>query len=732
MAKFTSTESLGASTSVSSTPTNKVTHTITSPTGKSYIIFFIADTNVSNTATRCKVDLIVDGATIATFSPKFFNNAEDHNVFFFEKVTGKTANFDCKIDFSSTDNTNTATISNARIVAWEYSAWSGLDLQYASDNTNRALPASFDTNGATISFTPSSTGNYFVLGCGGIAPNSTTISSIMRLEVDSSLFPFATDTNAYWSREAPATVTDAFHNFNVGTRQNLSGTGTRTLRISARNESGTTGTWQYTRVLCFREDAFTTSNYQEVNTAAEQTTTSTTYQAVGSATTATPSAAKDYLIIVCNQLGQNFDTAEAERTQGRVLVAGAEVQMAEFRPKEISSPGDYISLGHASVRNDSAAFTVATQFRMQNVFDNTATTKNSFILILRDDIATGQNYTQNLSEAVVLVDSRAMQTGKPLSEVLAIVDSFSRAWTALRTFDEAVVIADAIQKQAQKIFSEALALIDNLATLFGKVFSETIVLADSIAKATTKLQAETIVIADSIAKSATRVFNEALVIADSIAKTTSRAFSEILTLADAIAKSTARTFAEALTLIETFSNQAQKTFSEALAIIDSVSLQRFFSKFLEETIVLADAISRQTSRAFIEAITIIDSAAKTTARALNEVILIMDTTAKTIYKNLQTEAIAIADALRFGFFKIFSEILTLTDAVQAAIGVAAISVGNFIIKGIYQTSYAIKNYFQTFTIYEKPRTTTLKEPKKDATLNESIRSATIRPNKPEP
>lgn len=394
MAQFTTTESLGATNTTSSTPSDKLTHSVTSPTGRKYIIFFACDITVNNVATRAKVDLYVDGSLIATFSPRQFNANEVLNVFFFEQVTGKTANFDCKIQISSTNNSNQATISNARIVAWDYTDLEDdLDLHYGADNTNRSLPASFDDNGARVSFTPPSTGNYFVLGAVGVAPGSTTVSALVRMLIDGTSNPFASDTNEYGAREAPAAVTDAFYNFNFGTRQSLASGASRTIEIEARNESGTTGTWQYSRVLAFREDAFVSSNYAEADTASTYSQgQSTSYNTRATVTTTDPGVdAKDYLILAGGWADDIGDTAENERGELTITVAGTQVQELEERTKEpATAPSDFLSLGHASLRNDAAAFTVLTRIRAQgSPTDNDVQAKNSWIIILRDDVIPG-------------------------------------------------------------------------------------------------------------------------------------------------------------------------------------------------------------------------------------------------------------------------------------------------------------------------------------------------------
>ena len=387
MAQFTTTVSTGSSTTTSSTPTTKVTHTVTSPTSRTYIIFFSAEIISANTATRCKVDLLVDGATVVTFSPRVMNNAEDDTIFFFERVTGKVSNFDCVIQFASTDNTNTVTILNARIVAWDYTDVTGLDLQYNAADPNTTLPTSFDTTGATSTFTPGSQGNYFVLGCGAISPGSISEESIARLGVDSAFFPFLTDTVSYWAREAPAVVAAAYYSFAVGTRQNLTAA-SHTVRVSMRQETtGSLGSWRYTRVLAFREDAFTSSNYTSADTGAEDANTTTTYETRATVTTTDPGVgAKDYLILAGQYIGQSGDTAEAERSQTHIRIDTVEQIMMEYRPKDLT---DHMDGTVAVMKNTADAFTVDTQHRLQNDLDNTSQAKDSWIIILRDDVVAG-------------------------------------------------------------------------------------------------------------------------------------------------------------------------------------------------------------------------------------------------------------------------------------------------------------------------------------------------------
>ena len=420
---FAQTASLSGSTTSSSTPQNKVTHTVTSPSGQSFIVFFSASVTVSNTATRAKVDLVVDGSQVATFSPVPSNAQEDHNVFFFQQVTGKSSNFDCKIDYSSTNGANNVTITDAAVTVWRYDTIAGLDLQYAEANSSSTgLTASY-VDGASVTFTPTSTGNYFALGALGIAPGSTTVSALARLDVNGTLYPIASDTTAYWAREAQSAVSEAYYSFNAGTRQSLTGGANRTIKVQASNESGTTGSWRYSRVLAFREDAFTTSNYGSADTASENSTTSLTYVSRASVTTDTPGASSDYLVIAGMHHGLLVVPSEAERSQARIVVDGTEVQMSEMRYKEPSTPSDRLALGTAYMHTDSAAFTVTTEHRLQNDTDDSSNAKSSYIIILKAmDISTDPTVIE--SENVTVTDTPIVRLdiGINVSENITVTD----------------------------------------------------------------------------------------------------------------------------------------------------------------------------------------------------------------------------------------------------------------------------------------------------------------------
>lgn len=387
-ARFGTTESTGSSTSTSSTPGDKVLHTVVAPiASEEFIVFFCCDINVSNVATRCKVDLKVDGATIATFSPRNRDTTQWNNIFFFEQVLSKSANFDCEIEFSSTDNTNTVTIKNARIVVWNYTEYkSRLDLQYASDNTGRGLTAAYAA-AATKTFTPVAAGNYLTFGAGGYSPGSATVNSIMRINSNGVFVPFASGTDEHASKLMESAVTDAFYNFNAARMLTLA-EASAVHSIEAKNSSGTLGTWQHTRLLMFRADAFlsTVLTQQDTDTASVDTNATTTYETRGNISTPTPPVSMQHLILVNCELGCVVSTPEIEFPEARIRVATVEVQNTVFDTQDTTAPTQFLGLGHCSIRTDSVAFAVDTQHRIRGpLVDDESGLKNSSIVIIRED-----------------------------------------------------------------------------------------------------------------------------------------------------------------------------------------------------------------------------------------------------------------------------------------------------------------------------------------------------------
>ncbi len=612
------TESLAESTTTSSTPQNKVTHTVSSPqSSDEFIVFFSCDLRSANVTTRCNVDLKIDGSIVATFSPRVAAGGasfEWNNVFFFEKVTGKSANFDCAIDYSSTDGTNTVGIKNARIVVWKYSAWSGLDLQYGSDNTNRALPSSFDTNGASVSFTPPSAGNYFILACAAIAPGSTSVSSIARLEVDTSYFPVLTNSTGYWAREAPSVVSNAFLNFNVGTRQNLTASA-HTLRVSARNESGTTGTWQYTRVLAFREDAFTDKYYTEADTSTPDTNSSSSYETRATVTTSSPGSTKTYLVIAGAHHGVQGDALEAERSEMTIVVDGTEVQESEVRWKEVSAPADYLAIGHASLKATASPFTVLTRHRMAAFVDDASYTKNSFIIILRDDITSSStpisisdagsgsdviadisvgipisesgsgNETLDILAQMVLADSGAASEALSILGQIALSETGSGTDTVLVDFGATLktvsdsgassevlnILASVVQSDSGSA-GEALSILVDIALSDSANSSEVLSILVAIALSESGLSSEAISIITSLALSDTGVASEVLSILASLALSDTGVGSEVLSILSSLVMSDSGSATEALSVLASLALSESGVASDAVSVLGTVSV----------------------------------------------------------------------------------------------------------------------------------------------------------------
>jgi len=379
--EFTTTESVSESstTNTSGSPATKVTHTVSSPTGKKYIVFFSATAkNNTNETGYTYIELYVDGSLIETFyySPKY-DNLEKYNVFFFQQVTGKTSNFDCVIKYYASSGT-TAYISQAKIVAWDYTDnETALDLQYNGVNVNSTLPTSYSDAGARVNFTPSSTGNYFVLGAMSIASNSTSYSAISRLSVVGTYYPLLTTTTGYYCREGINANQQCCASF--GTRQSLTGGATRLIEVEAIRESSAGGYWGETRVLCFREDGFSLSGYADADTATIDQNITITPE-TRATTTTTVSTAGNFLV-----LAGGFSTVSAAYALGvaDIIVNSTTIQTMCMYSKETSSPLDYISMSTASVFSATTDFSVYYKHYLDYAdMESLSNSKSSWIMVL--------------------------------------------------------------------------------------------------------------------------------------------------------------------------------------------------------------------------------------------------------------------------------------------------------------------------------------------------------------
>ncbi|MBA7521251.1 hypothetical protein ES705_13356 [subsurface metagenome] len=147
---------------------------------------------------------------------------------------------------------------------------------------------------------------------------------------------------------------------------------------------------------------------------------------------------------------------------------------------------------------------------------------------------------------------------KILSEELALLDTYSRTWSAHKTYSELLGLADIVSKGVvQHPLIEALGLSDTVVKEPGKVLKESLGLLDVYSRTW----------------SVYRTYSEPLGLLDTITKGVSLPLTEILGLLDTYNRTWAiqRTYTEALGLEDRLSKHPSKALVEALGLLDSVS-----------------------------------------------------------------------------------------------------------------------------------------------------------------
>ncbi len=368
----------------------------------------------------------------------------------------------------------------------------------------------------------------------------------------------------------------------------------------------------------------------------------------------------------------------------------------------------------------------------------------SEIITLVDTVLKSTN--RALTEAVILVDTILKQPQKVLTEAIVLVDSIITKITAIikteavvlvdtlaksttRLFTEAVVLVDTALKEARKTFSEAIVLVDTIQNLFGKVFTEAIVLVDSITKSTTKVLTDVATLVDTIAKRTERALTDVVVLVDQIRFGYFRIFTEVAMLVDTIRNIPGKVFTETIVLVDSIMRSTSKAFTDALVLVDTMT--RSATRTLTDAITLADSVLKQMIKgAFQEAVVLVDTINKQTRKALSDIVTLVDTATRATGK-LAGETIALVDGILKSTTRAFIEQITLVDVVTA-LTTTIVSIGKFIVRGIYLAGYTAKTYLASFTLRSPKDGHALKDATRTFTLREKPASATIRVNKPEP
>lgn len=256
---------------------------------------------------------------------------------------------------------------------------------------------------------------------------------------------------------------------------------------------------------------------------------------------------------------------------------------------------------------------------------------NAMVHVLYE-VSTVQNYTQNLTETITLVETRLNTTSKPFTEVVALVE--------------------VLAKKPAKIFTEVITLVETQIKTTGKAIVEAITLSEVFSRLQTAFRSltETITLVDTVDP------NKIAVVA----------LVENISLVDAYQNVSGKVLTETITLVETFTKglTAFRAFTETITLVDTMAILRTYFQTLTETITLVETAIKSTAKSFVETIALneVMQTAKVYARAFVEVITLVDTTnsGRTKYQVL-TETITLVDSMRRVTSKILTETLSLTQ-----------------------------------------------------------------------
>ncbi len=168
---------------------------------------------------------------------------------------------------------------------------------------------------------------------------------------------------------------------------------------------------------------------------------------------------------------------------------------------------------------------------------------------------------------------------KTLTEPLGLSDVYSRTWTVYRTYSELLGGVDTVipVRQVVKVLTELLGLSDTVFKSPSIVKSELLGLVDVYSRTWTiqREYSELLGLVDTYSRTWTvyRTYSELLALADAVSKEPSKTFPETLGLLDSVTKSPSILKSEALALVDTYSRvqSIRRTYTELLGLLDSDS-----------------------------------------------------------------------------------------------------------------------------------------------------------------
>jgi len=229
-------------------------------------------------------------------------------------ITGTTTAQTIALQMKGETAGTTTTAKNVRIVAVLLPP--DADFHSAVNDTTTTVQQVWGLANASLTFTPVSAGDYFVMALGqhNEAPSST-ISQMRFRSFDGTFWPAVGGPTNYYSANDRGPW-DSFFVFRKVTLTAASQTFQMQFQSSNNGADAGGSKFKGTRIFAFRADAF--DLVEGVENLAETTTTSTTAQVRSTLTTVAPSSSRDYLMIQTHWLYDNDAGA-------------AHFEMADFR-----------------------------------------------------------------------------------------------------------------------------------------------------------------------------------------------------------------------------------------------------------------------------------------------------------------------------------------------------------------------------------------------------------------
>lgn len=218
----------------------------------------------------------------------------------FARITGTTAQQVVQVQLSAPDG-GTATIEDLQVIAFRLPE--NADFQYAETAGQQGVAAGAWNDYRSLTFTPSSTGDYLVMAVANFnEPFASSTVAVRLRDSGGTFWPVDSD----GTRDGfLANGSANWQTFFLARVQNLDSASSHTFTIQGNGAPGGS-VLRDQRIMAFRTDVF--DNAQSVETLSESSTSSTTPQVKATLNTTAPASRQDHIIIQSEVLRNSSGT----------------------------------------------------------------------------------------------------------------------------------------------------------------------------------------------------------------------------------------------------------------------------------------------------------------------------------------------------------------------------------------------------------------------------------------